>query len=142
MTKVIIEAPEKEIFTTNLPVRIYDINYGNHVGHDSMLSIFHEARTLFLKQHGLSEIDIFGSSWIMSSLSVLYKSQARYGDTLKISIGIGEITQTSLDLIYLATNLETNKEVSRANTKMIFFDYKNNKIMKIPQNFVQLIQMT
>ncbi|TAK73873.1 MAG: acyl-CoA thioesterase [Gammaproteobacteria bacterium] len=140
MNKIVINLPEKYIYSKILSVRIYDINYGNHVGHDSIISLLHEARVAFLRENNLSEMDIYGSGWIMSSISALYKSQAKYGDDLEISIGIGEISQTSIDFIYQAINVISKNEIARAITKMVFFDYKKNKIMPVPKEFVNLIR--
>jgi acyl-CoA thioester hydrolase len=44
MPRVKIELPESWTFRTDIPIRITDINYGNHMGNDSFLGILHEAR--------------------------------------------------------------------------------------------------
>ena len=49
MPRVIVELPKKFIFSTDIAVRISDINYGGHLGHDSIISLIHEARVRFLK---------------------------------------------------------------------------------------------
>ena len=48
--------------TLHIPVRITDVNYGNHVGNDSMVSIIHEARMQFLKKYGFSEMNAGGTA--------------------------------------------------------------------------------
>lgn len=130
--------PDQFIFTVSLPVRIYDVNYGNHLGHDSLISLLHEARMAFLKKHHFSEANNnFGL--IMSSIYVLYKNQAFYGDILKISLGVSEITKTSFQLTYLVQKNEI--EVALACTKMACFDYQNQKIMKIPDEFLGILKL-
>ena len=52
MARIKIEFPEKFAYSTNIPVRITDINYGGHVGNDAILSLIHEARMQFLENHG------------------------------------------------------------------------------------------
>ena len=47
-------------FSMPLKVRIGDINYGNHVGHETFFSYFQEARIAYLSRFGFSEIDIGG----------------------------------------------------------------------------------
>lgn len=134
--------PDKYIFTINIPVRIYDINYGNHLGHDSLVSILHESRIAFLKQHQLSELDIFGIGWIISNLNIAYKNQAFHGDILTISLAIQNITKTGFEFIHAVKMINHNgKEINiaDASTKMIFFDYKTNKIQKIPSEFLEII---
>ena len=49
MARIKIEIPGNPIYRVSVPVRITDINYGNHLGNDSMVSIIHEARMSFLK---------------------------------------------------------------------------------------------
>ena len=48
-TKIIL--PERFTFTTEVPIRITDLNYGGHVGNDAVLSILHEIRVQFLRHH-------------------------------------------------------------------------------------------
>ena len=43
MARIKIELPAKCIAAFTIPVRITDINYGNHVGNNSMVEIIHEA---------------------------------------------------------------------------------------------------
>jgi acyl-CoA thioester hydrolase len=56
MARVKIDIPENILAIVNIPVRISDINYGNHVGNDAIVSIIHEARVQWLTQHNFTEI--------------------------------------------------------------------------------------
>ena len=49
MARLHIDLPEKFNFATELAVRVSDLNYGGHVGNDSMLTLMQEARTLFYR---------------------------------------------------------------------------------------------
>ena len=60
MARIKIELPEIFSFTTTIPIRITDLNYGGHVGNDTILSIIHEARMQFLKNAGYTELDLEG----------------------------------------------------------------------------------
>ncbi len=40
--------------SVSVPLRITDINYGNHLGNNAIVDIVNEARVRFLKQHGFS----------------------------------------------------------------------------------------
>ena len=53
MARVKLELPAQFNFRTNIPIRIQDLNYGNHVGNDAILSIMHEAR---LRTKGLRRV--------------------------------------------------------------------------------------
>ncbi|WP_255669390.1 hypothetical protein [Myroides oncorhynchi] len=43
MARVKLNLPTEFIFETKIPVRITDLNYGNHLGNDKLLSISHAA---------------------------------------------------------------------------------------------------
>ena len=74
MARVTIDVPEQFPFSTDIPVRISDINYNNHLGHDSVIALIHEARVRFLNTHGFTELDIDGFGLVMIDLVVLYKA--------------------------------------------------------------------
>jgi acyl-CoA thioester hydrolase len=130
----------KIIFHTILEVRISDINYGNHLGHDSFISLLHEARVRFLKELGYTdELNINGLGMLITNLVVNYVNEAFYPDKITINIEIGDVTRTSLQLIYQAVILENNQEIAKALTTMTFYDYQKSKVAKIPQQFLTSI---
>ncbi|HEX8659636.1 MAG TPA: thioesterase family protein, partial [Hymenobacter sp.] len=53
MARVKVALPDTFSFTTELPVRITDLNYGGHLGNDALLGILHEARVHFLRSVGV-----------------------------------------------------------------------------------------
>ena len=128
------------IFTTDLNIRIYDINYGGHLGHDRMVSLLHEARVRFLMKHGYTELDVDGSGMLVTNLAINYRSEAFYGDHITINIGVGEITKTSVDLHYQALH-DNNKEVANAMTTITFFDYQARKVTKVPEKFLSALTL-
>ena len=86
MERIKINLPETFSFSTNISVRITDLNYGGHVGNDAFLSLLHEARMQFLHQFGYSEMSVDGIGLIMSDVGIEYKKELAYGDTVKISV--------------------------------------------------------
>ena len=61
MSRIEIQLPENFIFQTEIAVRVSDLNYGNHVGNDSILTLMQEARTLFYRSMGFeSEVKLEG----------------------------------------------------------------------------------
>lgn len=135
MARIKIQLPEKFIFSTAIPVRITDINYGGHLGNDALLSIVHEARLQFLKNFGYSELDVEGRSIIMADAAIVYKSEVFYGEILRIDIALTDIGGMSCDFLYRITNELTGKEVARVKTGIVFFDYKERKPVSVPQEF-------
>ena len=135
MARVKIELPEKFILKTEIVIRVSDLNYGAHLGNDSILSICHEARLRFLKYFGFSELDIEGSGIIMTDAAIQYKAEGFYGDKLIIEIGVMDFTKKGCDFVYRLTNKETQKVIALVKTGLVFYDYKNKKVVSIPPGF-------
>ena len=137
MSNFVIPEVTKAIFHTFLDVRVSDINYGNHLGHDSLaVLVAHEARVRFLKSFGFTELDIDGVGILITSLAVKYISQSFYADKLIVNIEPGDTTRASMNLIYQVVNQNTKKEIARALTTMTFYDYQKSRVSKISQKFL------
>lgn len=131
--------PHRYLFSTQIPVRITDLNYGNHLGNDALLSIIHEARVRFLSTYGYSEANIEGVGIMMADVVIIYKSQGFYGDSLTIQIGIEDLSRKSCDFYYLMTN-QNEKVVALCKTAIVFYDYQLQKPAAIPSAFLAKIQ--
>lgn len=140
MAREKIEIPENFIFTTELYVRIDDINYGGHLGHDTVFTLTHEARVRFFNQHGFSEKDIGGVGIVIADASAVYRSETFYGDIILISIAAGEISKHGCELYYLLENKKDQKEVARVKTGIVFFDYADRKVARVPEIFRSVIE--
>jgi len=138
MARVEIEMIENFVFETDLTVRITDLNYGNHVGSDSFVSLIHEARMRFLKNFGFSEADIDGNTLFVSDLVVLHKSQAFYGDILTFEIGAGDFNAHGCDIFYRVSHTKEDRLVLLAKTGIVFFDLVENKVARLPRAFSSL----
>ena len=135
MPRIKIEVPEKFIYRTEIPIRITDINYGGHLGNDSLLSIIHEARVRFLKHLGYSESNVEGSGIIMIDSAIQYKSEWFYGDELIVEVTINDISGIGCDFVYRITNKSTSKEIALAKTGIVFFNYETRKSVAVPEKF-------
>ncbi len=133
MPRVKIDLPERVVFTCEIPVRITDVNYGGHVGNDSLLSLLHEARVQFLRHFGYSEKNVGGKGIIMADAVLVYKSEIFYGETLTVDVGLTDIQRHGLDMTYKVSS--NGKEVARAKTGIVFFDYEKRTISSIPEEF-------
>jgi acyl-CoA thioester hydrolase len=133
MVRMTLELPKQFPFATDIPVRISDINYNNHLGHDSIITMIHEARVRFLNSYGFTELDIDGFGLVMTDLVVLYKAEVFYGEILTIEVTIQDYTKYGFDFIYRITNKETGTEVARAKTGVLIYDYEKRKVVGIPK---------
>lgn len=118
------------IFTTYIPLRITDMNYGNHLGNDVILSIIHDARTQFLASFGCTELNAGGPGMIMADVMIAYKNEGFYGDTLIIDIFSDEVTSRSFDLLYKIYTIRDEKQIAiaEAKTGMVSYDYEIKKV--------------
>ena len=127
--------PERFPFTVEIPVRITDLNYGGHVGNDSILSLIHEIRVQFLRHHGYGELDLAGVGLIMADVTIEFKSELFYGDSLWASVAAAEFSRVGFELFYKLEKKSGERSVSVAfaRTSMICYDYAQKKIVSIPK---------
>lgn len=133
MARTKIELPELFSFSTVIPIRITDINYGGHVGNDTVLSLLHEARMQFLKHHQFSEMNFAGSGLIMSDVTIEFKKEVFWGDALKAYITISNISRIGFDVFYKLVKNEDEHLVAIAKTGMLCYDYNSKKIVSVPE---------
>ena len=53
MPRIKIDLPKQFSFTCSIPVRISDVNYGGHVGNDTVLTLFHGSLMLMSNRFGV-----------------------------------------------------------------------------------------
>src|ERR1035437_284424 len=142
MPRIKIDLPEKFFnISINIPVRITDINYGDHVGNDSLVAIIHEARMQFLQHYGFTELNIEGIGLIMSDIIVEFKNESFYKDIVDIKMGRGDISKVSFELFYRLITIRNNEEIIIANAKttMVCYDYKLKKVVALPEKLKDIL---
>lgn len=135
MSRAKVHLPESFIFSTRIPVRITDVNYGGHLANDAVLAMMHESRVRFLGSLGYSEKEIEGLGIIMSDAVIEYKSQGYQGDVVEVKIAIGEYSKYGCDIFYQLINGSTMRDIARAKTGIVFFDYSREKMATLPDGF-------
>jgi acyl-CoA thioesterase FadM len=135
MARIKIALPPQFTFSTQIPVRITDINYGGHLGNDALLSLLHEARVQFLRRYGYTELDIAGKSLIMADVAIEYKGEGFNGDLLTFEMAAADLHKYGFDLVYRVTN-QTQKLIALAKTGMVCFDYSHRKMASLPAEVV------
>jgi acyl-CoA thioester hydrolase len=139
MSRIQVDLPDKFLFSTELTVRAADLNYGNHVGHDRILSFMQEARVQFYRSVGFkNELNFEGAvGQVIADVAVQYKSESFLGDQLMISVGVLDFSKYGFDMYYLIENRLTEKEVARGKTGIVCFDYDTRKVARIPEVLMQ-----
>lgn len=121
------------VFCTEIAVRIGEINYGQHLGHDRLITLLHQARLDFLHHLGGSELSLFGVGLIMRRLEVDYLGEAFLNDLLRIEITAFDLKQSAFALRYAV--FVADKRIATAQTQMVGFDYGSRKIQRLPEAF-------
>jgi acyl-CoA thioester hydrolase len=132
MSRVAIDLPELFPFSTELAVRVSDLNYGNHLGNDSVLTLIHEARRRFLQSLGLEEIGADGLGFVIADAAVTYRAQAFYGDHLRVEVAAGDFGSRGCDFYYRITHAAAGHVVAEAKTGVVYFDFHAQKTVSLP----------
>lgn len=135
MERIKILLPPNLPFTTQLPVRVTDLNYAGHVGNDSFLSLIHEIRLQFFAHYGYDELNIEGVGTIMADVAMQYRGEVFYPDTLICHAGYGAYGRTGFEVYYQILSHKSSKEVLKAKTSHVFYDYNLHKMLSVPDAF-------
>lgn len=135
MARIKLDMPDNYLFSTELIVRIGDINYGGHMGNDAVLSMVHEARLRFLKHYHYTEFDVENTGIIMTDSAIVYKAESFHGDRIQVDVAVADFNKYGCDLYYLLSNKDTAVEIAHAKTGIVFFDYNERKVVAVPEGF-------
>jgi acyl-CoA thioester hydrolase len=143
MARIEIQLPKNFIFKTEITVRVSDLNYGNHVGNDRILTLMQEARTLFYRSMGFeSETSLDGSiGQIVTDAAIVYKAESFLGDVLLFELAVENFNKYGFDVFYRISNTVSGKEVALGKTGIVGFDYVKHKIASMPQTVICKITM-
>ena len=134
MPRVKVALPDTFAFTNEIRVRVTDLNYGGHLGNDALLGLLHEVRLEFLRFLGLDgDFDpVTKLGLIMVDAAVEYKGEAFLGDVLRVQMAGNDISKYGFDVVYHLHN-QAGKEIARAKTGMLCFDYNTRKLRLLPE---------
>jgi len=125
-------------------VRIQDINYRKHLGHDKLISMLHEARAAFFESIGMPELDDSPDGYILADLQIQYLDEAFLGEELTFEIAVTDTSKRSCQLLYRVTkhskDQETTATTAQAKTGIVFYDYHLKQARALPPQIIELIQ--
>jgi len=124
-------------FSMPLKIRVGDINYGNHVGHETFFSFFQEARIAYLDQFGFSEFDIGGCGMMISEANCRYRQELNFGDDVIVRCSVSKLKTRSFTMDYQI--LRGDDLCAVGFTIALCYDYREKKIVYLPQEFVAAI---
>ena len=121
-----------------MTVRIADINYGNHVGHQNFFLYFQEARVAYLKQFGHSELDIHGYGIILAAAECSYKQALFMGDEIMVGCRISELKSKLFIMEYQIERADIL--CATGSTRILCYDYQRKKVAPWPAEFLAAIK--
>ncbi|MFK7161768.1 thioesterase family protein [Marinospirillum sp. MEB164] len=139
MARIKLDFPEPVIFQTQIGLRISDINYGQHLGHDTLVSLLHEGRCQWLAQAGYTEINLDGCGLVVAELAVNYRAEGFYPQELTLELSLGELSSKGAEVYHRLSNAQGDL-LAIAKVGLVFFDYQTRRPVAVPAGFLSLAQ--
>lgn len=138
MARLTLEFPDSAfIYETMLTVRITDINAGNHLANDSMISMISEARARFLFHYGVEELSEDQTGIIVTDLATMYRSEAHARDQLRFEVGVMDFNRYGCDIIFRITRPSDQRLIALAKSGFVFYNYKQAKVTPMPAHILE-----
>jgi acyl-CoA thioesterase FadM len=136
MARLQLNFPEDQYYySTPMTVRTTDINAGNHLGNDSMISMISEARARFLFEFGVAETERDGTGIIVTDLATTYRAEAHARDQLLFEVGVMDFNKYGGDITFRVTRPRDKTLVAMAKSGFVFFNYKTSQVVAMPDEF-------
>jgi acyl-CoA thioesterase FadM len=136
MARLQLDFPEDQYYySTPLTVRVTDINAGNHLGNDSMISMISEARARFLFEFGVTETERDGTGIIVTDLATMYRAEAHARDQLLFEVGVMDFNKYGGDITFRITRPADRKQIAMAKSGFVFYNYKTAQVVSMPDDF-------
>ncbi len=107
---------------TSIEVRFRDLDAMRHVNNAVYLTYLEHARLRYLR-------DVIGISnprnlaMVLASITCDYLSPVHMGETLEVATRVDWIGRTSLSMSHVVTALRDDREVARASSVLVAYDY-------------------
>jgi 4-hydroxybenzoyl-CoA thioesterase len=137
MARIKIDLPEHFAFSTDLPLYLSHINYGNHLDNALLLTIVSEARFRFFQSLGYTELDVEGVGIVVADAAVQYRSEGHHGETMRVRMAPDDFSKYGFDLLWRMDDVASGREVARGKTGIVFFDYSSRQIAPVPDAFAR-----
>ncbi len=115
---------------------ISQVNSGNHLGNDAVVSLMNEARVRFTRQQGFLENDVArGLTMVNADLAVVYQSEAHYGEVLVVSVAAVDFHRCGYDFVYRLTDKASGRAIAQGKTAHILIDAEARKPISEPPGY-------
>jgi acyl-CoA thioesterase FadM len=135
---------ELPVYKFRYPITLQprDINYGGHLGVDSLVSIVGTARAYIFKSVGLSELNLGDNKtgMIMTDFVINLKAEGFMFDSLEVYSHIGELTKNGFRFFHKVTRGASI--IALVESGFLAFDYTAEKVTRVPETFVTALRLS
>lgn len=120
-----------------IKVRFADVDMMGHLNNAKYVTYLEEGRVAYFQK--FPELDFTvgdpesRDSVIVASLQLDYRSPAYLNETLVVALRTVEIKRSSFVVEYEVKEENTGRLVATARTVMVYFDYRRQKSLEIPE---------
>ena len=140
MERVKLDFPAEAVIHRHpMTVRVTDMNYGRHLGHDALVSLLHEARIQAFAALDLAEWDMHGYPSVVADLAVQYQSEARWPDGLTIATAVPEPQGKSLTIYQRIYQFDSQQVVATARINQLLIDPASRRPVDVPEPVKQAL---
>lgn len=140
MARLNIALPDSFDFSTEIELRPEHINAANHLDNVQLIVLLSEARKQFFNSLGYTQTDVEGLGTVIADTAVQYVSEAFEGETLVFELATDDFNKYGCDLLTRVRERATGRDVARAKTGFVFYDYAARKIARIPEAFLARLE--
>ncbi|MDR5899086.1 thioesterase family protein [Halomonas vilamensis] len=145
MERVKLDFPDEALIHRHpLAVRVTDMNYGRHLGHDALVSLLHEARLQALLALDLPEWDLAGYPSVVADLAVQYQSEAHCPEMLVVETAVPIPEGKALTVYHRVLKRDLNKDnseqvVATARLNLLLIDPAGGRPVAVPEAVKQAL---
>lgn len=140
MERVKLDFPAEAVIHRHpLTVRVTDMNYGRHLGHDAVVSLLHEARIQAFAALDLPEWDMHGYPSVVADLAVQYHSEARWPDALLIETAVPEPQGKALIIYQRIYQADSEQLVATSRVNQLLIDLATGRPVEVPTQIKQAL---
>jgi acyl-CoA thioester hydrolase len=120
-----------ELFSIRFPVRFRDVDVLGHVNNAVYFTYMESARTEYwLRTFGKTSLEDL--SFIVAHAECDFRIPAHFGDEIEVTIKTTSVRNSSFTWDYQIRNAKTSEMFATGKTIQVFYDYKNEKSMPVP----------
>lgn len=128
---------EQGTIALDIPVRFVETDMMGVVHHSNYLVWFEAARVAWMDAAGMPYVEVAagGNHFAVTGVAVEYRAAARFGDTVRVIVGLSQLRSRQVTFTYTAQNALDGTLLSTGHTEHICVDLAG-RMAKIPQSVV------